>query len=37
MAKAAGQSSLTISRAQLRDPTMQAMPASGSQAVVNVK
>jgi general secretion pathway protein D len=37
MAKAAGQSSLTISRAQLRDPAMQAMPASGSQAVVNVK
>jgi general secretion pathway protein D len=37
MAKAAGQSNLTISRAQLRDPAMQAMPASGSQAVVNVK
>jgi general secretion pathway protein D len=37
MAKAPGQSNLTISRAQLRDPAMQAMPASGSQAVVNVK
>ncbi len=37
MAKALGQSNLTISRAQLRDPGMQAMPASGSQAVVNVK
>ena len=37
MAKAPGQSTLTISRAQLRDPAMQAMPASGSQAVVNVK
>jgi general secretion pathway protein D len=37
MAKSPGQSTLTISRAQLRDPAMQAMPASGSQAVVNVK
>jgi general secretion pathway protein D len=37
MAKAPGQSNLTISRAQLRDPAMQSMPASGSQAVVNVK
>jgi general secretion pathway protein D len=37
MAKAPGQSNLTISRAQLRDPANQAMPASGSQAVVTVK
>ena len=37
MAKAAGQSNLTINRAQLRDPANQAMPASGAQAVVTVK
>jgi len=37
MAKAAGQSTLTINRAQLRDPAMQSLPASGSQAIVNIK
>jgi hypothetical protein len=37
LAKAPGQSTLTINRAQLRDPAMQQMPASGSQAIVNVK
>jgi general secretion pathway protein D len=37
MAKAAGQSNLTINRAQMRDPANQAMPASGAQAVVTVK
>jgi general secretion pathway protein D len=37
MAKAAGQSTLTINRAQLKDPAMQQIQASGSQAVINVK
>jgi general secretion pathway protein D len=37
MAKASGQSNLTIGRAQMRDPANQAMPASGAQAVVTVK
>jgi general secretion pathway protein D len=37
MAKTSGQSSLTIGRAQMRDPANQAMPASGAQAVVTVK
>src|SRR5512146_1975211 len=37
MAKSSGQSNLTISRAQMRDPANQAMPASGAQAVVTVK
>ncbi len=37
MAKGSGQSNLTISRAQMRDPANQAMPASGAQAVVTVK
>jgi general secretion pathway protein D len=37
LAKAPGQSTLTINRAQLRDPAMQQMPASGSQAIVTVK
>lgn len=37
MAKAPGQSTITVSRSQLRDPAMQPMQASGSQAVVNVK
>jgi general secretion pathway protein D len=37
LAKAPGQSTLTINRAQLRDPAMQSIPASGSQAIVTVK
>lgn len=37
MAKASGQSNLTIGRAQMRDPANQGMPASGAQAVVTVK
>lgn len=37
LAKAPGQSTLTINRAQLRDPAMQQIPASGSQAIVTVK
>ncbi len=35
-AKAAGQSTLSINRAQLKDASMQTLPASGSQAVVTV-
>ncbi len=37
LAKAAGQSTLTINRAQLRDPGMQQIAASGSQAIVTIK
>ena len=37
LAKSAGQSNLVIGRAMMRDPANQAMPASGSQAVVTVK
>ena len=35
-AKAVGQSTLSINRAQLKDASMQTLPASGSQAVVTV-
>ena len=35
-AKAAGQSTLSINRAQLRDASMQSTPATGSQAIVTV-
>jgi general secretion pathway protein D len=35
-AKAAGQSTLNINRAQLKNATMQTMPATGSQAIVTV-
>ncbi len=35
-AKAAGQSTLSINRAQLKNAAMQTMPASGSQAIVTV-
>jgi general secretion pathway protein D len=35
-AKAVGQSTLSINRAQLKDAAMQTLPASGSQAVVTV-
>jgi general secretion pathway protein D len=35
-AKAAGQATLSINRAQLKNAAMQAMPASGSQAIVTV-
>lgn len=37
VAKAPGQSTLTINRAQLRDPGQQPIAASGSQAIVTVK
>jgi len=37
IAKAAGQGTLAINRSVLRDPAMNSMPASGSQAVVTIR
>jgi general secretion pathway protein D len=37
VAKAAGQGTVSINKATLRDPNMSAMEASGSQAIVNVR
>ncbi len=37
LAKAAGQSTLSITRALARDPNMQALPATGGQAMITVK
>ena len=37
LAKASGQSQLTISRGGARDPAMQALPVAGGVATVNVR
>jgi len=37
LAKAAGQGSVIVQQTTLKDPSMGAIPASGSQAMVNVR
>jgi hypothetical protein len=37
VAKAAGQATVSVGNTVLRDPNMGAIPASGSQAIVNVR
>ena len=37
VAKAAGQGSVSVGKTVLKDPSMGAIPASGSQAMINVR